>query len=61
VGGLVVERLFTIKQAAEVLAVSTELLKKLRRQGRLRVVRLGRSVRISEKELERLSVRGSQD
>jgi excisionase family DNA binding protein len=56
-----VERLFTFKQAAELLAVSPELLKKLRRQGRLRVVRLGRSVRVGEKELERLSVRGSQD
>jgi len=56
-----VERLFTLKQAADLLAVSPELLKKLRRQGRLRVVRLGRSVRVGEKELERLSVRGSQD
>ena len=47
-------QLFTLKKAAEVLAVSPEFLKKLQRQGRLRVVRLGRAVRISEQELERL-------
>ena len=55
------ERLYTLKQSAEMLAVSPELLKKLYRQGRLRVVRIGRAVRISEKELERLTVRGSYE
>jgi len=52
-GGLV-ERLFTLKQAAAILAVSAEFLKKLQRSGRLHVVRLGRAVRVSERELERL-------
>ena len=55
------DRLFTLKQAAEILAVSPELLKKLRRKGQLRVVKLGRAIRVSEKELERLTVRGSHD
>lgn len=47
-------QLLTIKEAAAILAVSPEFLKKLQRQGRLRVVRLGRAIRISEQELERL-------
>jgi excisionase family DNA binding protein len=50
-----VERLFTLKQAAEILAVSPELLRKLRRQQRLRVVRLGRVVRVPESEVHRLA------
>ena len=49
-----VQRLVTLKTAAEQLSVSPEFLKKLQRQRRLRVVRLGRAVRISEQELERL-------
>jgi excisionase family DNA binding protein len=49
-----VERLVTLKQAARILSVSPEFLKKLQRQGRLRIVRLGRAVRVSEQELERL-------
>lgn len=47
-------RLYTLKAAAEQLAVSTEFLKKLQRTGRLRVVHLGRAVRITEQELDRL-------
>lgn len=53
-GGLELEQLFTLKRAARVLAVSPEFLHKLRRQGRLRIVRLGRAVRITERELVRL-------
>src|SRR5262249_49096155 len=48
------ERLVTMKRAAEILSVSPEFLKKLERAGRLRVVRLGRAVRIPQQELERL-------
>jgi excisionase family DNA binding protein len=48
------DRLFTLKKAAEILAVSPEFLKKLQRNGRLHVVRLGRAVRVSERELDRL-------
>ena len=48
------ERLLTLKKAAAILAVSPEFLKKLQRNGRLRIVRLGRAVRVSELELERL-------
>jgi len=51
-------QMFTVKQAASILAVSPEFLKKLQREGRLRVVQLGRAVRIPEEELERLSVAG---
>jgi excisionase family DNA binding protein len=51
-------QLYTIKEAASRLAVSPEFLKRLQRQGQLRVVRLGRAVRISEQELQRLSVEG---
>jgi len=47
-------RLLTLKETAELLAVSEEFLKKLRRQGRLRVVQLGRAVRVSQQEIERL-------
>ena len=49
-----VQKLMTLKQAASMLAVSEEFLKKLRRDGRLHVVKLGRAVRVSEQELERL-------
>jgi excisionase family DNA binding protein len=49
-----VDQLLTFKKAAQRLDVSTEFLKRLRRQGRLRAVRLGRAVRVSERELDRL-------
>lgn len=48
------DQLLTIRKAAEKLAVSPEFLKRLRRRGVLRVVRLGRAVRVSELELDRL-------
>ena len=48
------ERLLTLRKAALKLDVSQQFLKRLQRQGRLRVVRLGRAVRVSEQELERL-------
>jgi excisionase family DNA binding protein len=48
------QKLFTLKDAATSLAVSPEFLKKLQRQNRLHVIRLGRAVRISEAELDRL-------
>ena len=51
-------QMFTIKQAASILAVSPQFLKRLQREERLRVVRLGRAVRIPEQELERLSMLG---
>ena len=47
-------QLLTVKKAAAALSVSPEFIKKLQRQGRLKVVRLGRAIRISEQELERL-------
>jgi excisionase family DNA binding protein len=47
-----------MKSAAQHLAVSPEFLKKLRRKGLLKVVRVGRCVRVSEQELERLSREG---
>ena len=48
------DRLFTLRAAAQKLAVSQQFLKRLQRQGRLRVIRLGRAIRVSEQELERL-------
>ena len=53
------ERLLTLKQAAALLAVSPEFLKKLQRTGRVHVVHLGRVVRISESEIQRLAREGS--
>lgn len=47
-------RLMTIKQAAANLSVSPEFLKKLQRNGRIRVVHLGRAVRLAEEEIQRL-------
>ena len=49
-----VQKFLTLKKAAARLSVSEEFMKKLRRQGRLHVVKLGRAVRVSEQELERL-------
>ena len=48
------ERFVTIKRAARALEVSEKFLRNLQRAGRLRVVRLGRAVRISEHEIERI-------
>lgn len=48
------DQLLTLKKAAMKLDVSLQFLKRLQRQGRLRVIRLGRAVRVSELELERL-------
>ena len=48
------ERFLTIRRAARCLQVSEKFLRKLQGSGRLRVVRLGRAVRESERELERL-------
>ena len=53
------EQLVTLKEGATRLAVSPEFLKKLQRCGRLRIVRLGRAVRISEHEIERLCREGA--
>ena len=53
------EKLFNVRQAAEMLAVSPEFLEKMYRAGSLRVVRLGpRVVRIPEEELNRLCREG---
>jgi excisionase family DNA binding protein len=49
-----VEQLFRIKRAARRLGVSERYLRNLYRAGKLRVVRLGRAVRVPERELERL-------
>ena len=54
------ERHITLKRAAARLQVSERFLRRLEAQGRLRLVRLGRVVRVSELELERLCRKGSQ-
>lgn len=49
------DRLVKLHEAATALGVSLTFLKTLRRQGRLRVVKLGRrAIRVSTKELARL-------
>jgi len=48
------EQLLTIRKAAAQLAVSPEFIKRLCRRGSVRVIRLGRAVRIPEREIERL-------
>ena len=45
---------FTLKQAARKLQVSEKFLRRLMTTGHLRVIRLGRAIRVSERELERL-------
>jgi excisionase family DNA binding protein len=52
-----VERFYSIKAAARRLQVSEKLLRKLYRAGRLRIVRIGRVVRVAEEELARLCER----
>jgi excisionase family DNA binding protein len=49
-----VEQFYRLRKAARILDVSPEFLKKLKRQGRLRTVRLGRAIRVSSQELDRL-------
>jgi len=49
-----VERYYKFKRVARRLGVTERYLRKLQRQGCLRVVRFGRAVRISETEVERL-------
>jgi len=52
-------KLFTVAQAAEVLSWSELSLRKLIVDGKLKVIRLGRSVRIPSTELDRLTTRGT--
>ena len=49
-----VERLLTVKEAAEVLRVCTATVYGLCKGGKLRHVRIGNSIRIPEAELGRL-------
>jgi len=46
------DQLFTVSQAAERLSLKPPTLRKWIFQGRLPVVRIGRAVRIKEKDLE---------
>jgi excisionase family DNA binding protein len=54
------ERFLTIRQAARRLQVSEKFLRRLQAAGQLRVIRLGRSVRVTETELERICRREGQ-
>jgi excisionase family DNA binding protein len=52
------DRLVKLNDAASALGVSLTFVKRLRRQGKLRVVKLGRrAVRVSTREIERLCSR----
>jgi excisionase family DNA binding protein len=49
------ERLLRLQEAAKVLGISPSLMKRLRREGKVRVVKIGRrAVRVSTREIERL-------
>lgn len=48
------EQLVDAKEAARLLAVSTGLIKKLAREGRIRRLKIGRSARYAVSDLERL-------
>ena len=52
------ESYLTLKQAAIKLQVSEKFLRRLKTKGRLRVIYLGRAIRVSERELERLCQEG---
>jgi excisionase family DNA binding protein len=54
-----VEQFLSLRRAARRLDVSVDFLKRLRRQGALQGVKLGRAVRIPESELDRLCRTGS--
>jgi excisionase family DNA binding protein len=45
---------FTYRDVAHAASISERMVKKLVRSGRLRVVRIGRSVRVPRSELQRL-------
>jgi excisionase family DNA binding protein len=53
-----VDRLLNLQDAAAALAVSQDFLKKLYRSNRLRIVKLGRAVRVPEEEVNRLMREG---
>jgi excisionase family DNA binding protein len=55
------ESLLTIKQTAAILAISPEFVKKLQRRGKVRVIRIGRAVRVSPREVERLCRDGLEE
>ena len=46
--------LFTFDEASHALSLSRAMLRKLRRLGRIRVVKIGRSVRVPQSEVLRL-------
>ena len=48
------EKFYSLRELATQLSVSVDTLKRLHRKGRLRVVRLGCSVRVTESEVRRL-------
>jgi excisionase family DNA binding protein len=52
------DRLYTLRRAAARLDVSERFLRRLYASGRLRVVRLGRAVRIPQQEVERVGREG---
>lgn len=54
------EQLLSIRRAAKTLQVSEKFLRKLQHAGALRVIRLGRAVRVPKGEIERLYRQGGQ-
>jgi excisionase family DNA binding protein len=52
------DQLYRLGQAADRLQVSLSMIKRLRREGKLRVVKVGRrAVRVSGREIDRLCAR----
>lgn len=48
------KQLYTLKEASEILSLSVNTLKKWRYDGKLKVVKLGRAIRVPKEELERM-------
>lgn len=53
--------LLTLKEFSAQLSISEALARKWRRIGRIRVVTLGRAVRVPQEEVDRLIAEGSQN
>ena len=45
---------YKVKEVAEMLSVTRQCIDKWRKQGRIKAIKIGKAVRISEEEIERL-------
>lgn len=52
-------RLYRVDEACEILGLSDTTLRKLREDGRIRAIRIGGKIRITQAELDRLLTEGT--